>query len=144
MVQFGRQPAPLVHSSRHEDTGDDEISVDGLSGALEDAQPLSAHDLAGSDHNADTLADLNLKVSDATLDDSSATRTPSAHEATHESGGADPVDISSLAGTLDHGGLAGKDDDDHSLYHTDARGMPDMSNLIAYFRILRSPIITKL
>ena len=37
------------------------------------------HDFAGADHNSATLAQLNAKVSDATLDDSSASRTPSAH-----------------------------------------------------------------
>ena len=39
-----------------------------------------AHDLGGASHNADTLADLNTKVSDATLDDSGDSRTPSAHD----------------------------------------------------------------
>lgn len=41
------------------------------------ADAPTAHDLAGTEHNADTLADLNAKVSDATLDDSSDTRVPS-------------------------------------------------------------------
>lgn len=34
-----------------------------------------AHDLAGAEHNADSLANLNTKVSDATLDDVSGNRT---------------------------------------------------------------------
>ena len=46
----------------------------GLKGA---SDAPTAHDLAGAEHNADTLADLNTKISDATLDDSSDTRTPS-------------------------------------------------------------------
>lgn len=50
-----------------------------------------AHALGGAGHTADTLANLNSKVSDATLDDSSATRTPSAHAAAHQDGGADEV-----------------------------------------------------
>lgn len=37
------------------------------------------HLLGGADHTADTLANLNVKISDATLDDSSASRPPSAH-----------------------------------------------------------------
>lgn len=37
------------------------------------------HALGGGDHTSATLAELNALVSDATLDDSSATRTPSAH-----------------------------------------------------------------
>ena len=44
----------------------------------------ASHDLAGADHNADTLADLNTKISDATLIDTtdarlSDARTPTAH-----------------------------------------------------------------
>lgn len=57
-----------------------------------------AHDLAGAQHNADTLANLNAKVSDATLDDSSATRTPTAHKASHQDGGADEISLAALDG----------------------------------------------
>ena len=46
-------------------------------------QDPKAHDLAGAAHDADTLANLNTKVSDATLDDSSASRTPTAHKDSH-------------------------------------------------------------
>ena len=99
MVEFGKQPAPLVHASRHEDDGDDEVSVDGLAGELEDSQPSAPHGLAGSKHNAATLAELNEKVSDATLDNSSATRTPKAHSSSHEDGQADEIDVSGLTGT---------------------------------------------
>lgn len=67
------------HSARHENTGADEISVAGLSGELADPQPPKSHNLGGSEHGADTLANLNTKVSDATLDDSSGTRDPTAH-----------------------------------------------------------------
>ena len=44
-----------------------------------------AHALAGAQHNADTLANLNAKISDATLDDSSAARTPTSHDNTKHS-----------------------------------------------------------
>lgn len=50
-----------------------------------------AHDLGGVSHNADTLADLNSKVSDATLDDSGDPRTPSSHAASHKNGGSDEI-----------------------------------------------------
>jgi hypothetical protein len=39
-----------------------------------------AHDLGGASHNADTLANLNSKISDATLDDDGDTRPPIAHD----------------------------------------------------------------
>ena len=45
-----------------------------------------AHDLAGADHNEDTLAHLNDKVSDGTLDDSGDPRDPNAHKDTHVDG----------------------------------------------------------
>ena len=38
---------------------------------------VNTHDLGGSEHNADTLVNLNTKVSDATLDDSGDSRPPS-------------------------------------------------------------------
>jgi len=86
------------HSARHENGGADEISVAGLSGALADAQTPAAHNLGGAKHNADTLAHLNAKISDATLDDSGASRTPSAHAASHQDTGADEISIEGLAG----------------------------------------------
>lgn len=50
---------------------------------------LVAHDLGGVYHNVDTLAHLNSKVSDANLDDSGSSRTPTAHRTTHGSGQSD-------------------------------------------------------
>jgi len=58
---------PSAHAGSHEDTGSDEINVVGLSGELADAQPPKAHLLGGAGHTADVLANLNAKVSDATL-----------------------------------------------------------------------------
>jgi len=89
-----------AHASTHQDGGSDEISVAALSGELADDQPPKAHDLAGAKHNADTLAHLNTKISDATLDDSSATRTPAAHKASHQNGGGDEISVASLSGLL--------------------------------------------
>lgn len=39
----------------------------------------AAHDLGGSSHNADTLSNLNSKISNATLDDASDSRPPTSH-----------------------------------------------------------------
>jgi len=76
------------------------------------------HNIGGSQHSSDTLSNLNSKVSDATLDDSSDTRPPQDHDNTahtetyavdgdaqppeshassHESGGTDEIDSGSLA-----------------------------------------------
>ncbi len=44
-----------------------------------ETEEATAHDLGGDKHNSDTLADLNSKVSDATLDDSGDTRPPEEH-----------------------------------------------------------------
>jgi hypothetical protein len=45
----------------------------------------------------DTLAELNAILTDATLDDSSATRTPSVHAASHQSGGDDAIKLDAFA-----------------------------------------------
>ena len=108
MVDFGRRAAALIHAPRHEDGGADEISLASLSGELADDQPAKAHDLAGASHNADTLADLNAKVSDATLDDSGDARTPSAHKTSHQDGGTDEISVASLSGLLADEQNAGK------------------------------------
>ena len=42
--------------------------------------PVKQHQLAGSEHTADTLANLNSKITDANLDDASNPRTPVAHD----------------------------------------------------------------
>lgn len=47
--------------------------------AAEAGLATDGHLLGSSEHGADTLANLNTKVSDATLDDSSDTRTPTAN-----------------------------------------------------------------
>ncbi len=59
--------ADLAPAPAHADT----------TGRTADDHHPQVHDLAGADHNAATLAQLNAKVSDATLDDSSASRPPS-------------------------------------------------------------------
>jgi len=105
-----------------------------LGGVTSDQHHAQQHALAGADHAADTLANLNLKVSDATLDDSSATRPPQSHGEAAHSGtigthaqlsavGTDDhhaqshaIDGPDHSGTLDHGGLGGLADDDHDAY----------------------------
>lgn len=96
---IGEGATPGAHAASHQNGGADEVSVAGLSGELADAQPPKTHNLGGAEHGADTLANLNAKVSDATLDDSSASRTPTAHKTTHQSGGGDEVVGILLQGT---------------------------------------------
>ena len=62
----------------------------------------AAHDLGGSDHNADSLSDLNSKITDATLIDTgdsrlSDARTPTSHATSHQSGGGDAIKLDDLA-----------------------------------------------
>jgi hypothetical protein len=47
-----------------------------------------------------TLAELNAAITDATLDDASDPRTPTAHAATHENGGGDEISVAGLSGLL--------------------------------------------
>jgi|GEM_PF-6291666 len=55
---------------------------------------------SADDHNAGTLAALNSLLSDATLDDISGARTPTAHNTTHQNGGADELSVAGLNGEL--------------------------------------------
>lgn len=94
------ESVPELHAATHQDGGDDEISVAALSGELADDQPAKAHLLGGAKHTADSLADLNALIDDATLDDASASRTPNAHEASHRDGGTDEIIVTGLSGEL--------------------------------------------
>lgn len=58
------------------------------------------HDVGGAQHSADTLANLNTKVSDATLDDETEERPPEAHSGEHEDGGVDEISVANLSGEL--------------------------------------------
>lgn len=89
----GDPRTPTSHASTHQNLGADEINVGGLSGELADPQPPKTHNLGGSEHGADTLANLNLKVSDATLDDSGDPRDPNAHASSHTAGGSDEITV---------------------------------------------------
>lgn len=90
-----------AHAADHQNAGDDEISVEGLSGELADDQPPKAHALGSASHSAATLEALNAKVSDATLDKTTDTRTPAGHKTSHESGGSDEISLAGMgAGSL--------------------------------------------
>ncbi len=73
------------------------------------------HDLGGAVHTADTLANLNSKVSDATLDDTGTARTPTVHALGGAEHSADTlanlnskVSDATLADEADHLKLAGR------------------------------------
>lgn len=71
---------PTAHTHTHAST----------TGQTADDHHAQVHDLAGADHNSATLAQLNLKISDATLIDTadsrlSDARAPTAHTHTHAS-----------------------------------------------------------
>ena len=79
---FGEEGAPDFTGS-----GANEVDVIGclvtsattIAATVGSGAPPKAHSIAGAEHTADTLANLNAKVSDATLDDVSGTRDPNAH-----------------------------------------------------------------
>jgi len=91
---------PALHSVSHQDGGADELDVSGLSGVLADAQAPVDHALGGTFHTADTLANLNTLVSDATLDGTTDPRDPTTHSLTHENGGTDEINVAGLSGDL--------------------------------------------
>lgn len=69
----------LTGSQQVYGTGSD-TAAEGNDSRLSDARVPTAHDLAGAEHNADTLSDLNSKVSDATLIDTDDSRIPTQGE----------------------------------------------------------------
>lgn len=86
-LEFKKINAGSNKVSITDDTGNDELDVDvvesnldhaNIGGVTEDQHHARQHALgAATDHTSATLAQLNTLVSDATLDDSSASRTPS-------------------------------------------------------------------
>lgn len=59
-------------------------------GNMAEGPDPAPHSLGGGDHIADTLANLNTKLTDATLDDAGDPRDPTAHAGTHV-GGSDAI-----------------------------------------------------
>jgi hypothetical protein len=74
-----------------------DVSADGsaLDGHLSNTS--NPHSTSIANIGSGTLSQLNTAISDATLDDSSASRTPTAHASTHEDGGSDPLDGYNIA-----------------------------------------------
>ena len=115
--------AALAHKARHEDTGADEISVAGLSGLLADAQTPKAHNLIDlTGHPAAGLtAGHFLKATAATtyafgahgLTAGDVGAAPSAEGVT---GGNSHDHVGGDGAQIDHGGLGGLADDDHTQY----------------------------
>jgi len=84
-----------------------------LSGA--DLHDPATHGLDGPAHTSTDLSGLNGLVSNATLDDSTASRPPDSHNTSHESGGSDELTVAGLAGDL----ADPQDPKTHSSTHTD-------------------------
>lgn len=105
-------------------SGEEFLCTDASAGAAvwksTTASPVGAHDFAGGEHNTDTLADVNAKISDATLIDTtdsrlSDARTPTAHN--HAAG-----DITS--GTLADARISQSSVDQHATGTATATRIP--------------------
>ena len=122
---------------------DTEVSNNTTVAANSAASHSQVHDLAGADHNAATLAQLNAKVSDATLDDSSASRPPSAHTvASHSDTTATGAELNTLTdgsnadalhthtggGAISHASTTGQTADDH---HTELHSIASHNDTTA-------------
>ena len=84
---FAVAGTPGAHKTQHENGGSDEISVSGLSGVLADPQPP----IIGATSTTAVAGD-DTRLTNA--------RTPTAHAASHENGGADEISVAGLSGLL--------------------------------------------
>jgi len=92
---------PLAHAASHQNGGSDEITVADLSGVLADAQHpgfAAAGVLSGTYPNPGFAVDM---ATQAELD--AVTVTVLDHDARHENGGADEIDVTGLSGLLADG-----------------------------------------
>ncbi len=78
-------------------------TVTGAAVAAHLTDTANPHDTDVGNLGSGTLAELNAAITDATLDDSSDPRTPTAHAATHENGGGDEISVAGLSGLLADG-----------------------------------------
>jgi hypothetical protein len=85
---------------------------------------LQEHGLGSSDHSTATLAELNAKVSDATLDDSGDPRDPNTHAASHGLSGSDEISVAGLSGVL----ADEQNPTDHASNHTDGTDDIQLAN----------------
>lgn len=103
---------PSAHAESHEDGGDDEISVAGLSGLLATAQTPAAHKTAHENGGGDeiSVAGLSGLLADG--------QTPLGHKTSHENDGSDEISVEGLSGTL----ADPQTPDTHAASHQDDGG----------------------
>jgi hypothetical protein len=119
---YDKSATPTAHASTHENSGTDEISVDGLAGELVDDQPSTwtlvsgkpttfapeAHKTSHQDGGADEISVQGLSgtLGDpqtstwALVSGKPTTFTPEAHKTSHQDGGADEISVQGLTGAL--------------------------------------------
>lgn len=93
---YTNTPATRIRTT---DTGEDYVDFR-FKTFVSSGGGVDVHALGGAAHSADTLANLNSKVSDATLDDSGDPRDPNSHASSHQDGGGDEISVAGLSGEL--------------------------------------------
>lgn len=117
-LQFKNVNAGSSKVSVTDDTGNKEVDIDVVPGNInhQDLNGAGTNTHSSIDshigsttnpHSTDignlgsgTLAELNSAITDATLDDSADSRTPSSHALTHQNGGSDEISVAGLSGVL--------------------------------------------
>lgn len=97
---WGPGGAAVPHAATHQDGGDDEISIAGLSGVAHDPQTPAAHKSSHQDGGADeiSIANLSGKAADA--------QTPTSHAFSHSHTQPDEININDLYGQPYNAGKA--------------------------------------
>src|SRR3989304_1192622 len=108
---YDEDVAVAAHHLTHENGGEDEISVQGLSGLLADAQTPLAHKTSHQDGGSDEISVTGLSglladdqhVLDAEVTALIGSTQPTAHKTSHQDAGADEISVAGLSGLLADG-----------------------------------------
>src|SRR3972149_881532 len=108
---YDEDVAVAAHHLTHENGGEDEISVQGLSGLLADAQTPLAHKTSHQDGGSDEISVTGLSglladdqhVLDAEVTALIGSTQPTAHKTSHQDAGSDEISVAALSGLLADG-----------------------------------------
>src|SRR3972149_6771503 len=136
---YDEDVAVAAHHLTHENGGEDEISVQGLSGLLADAQTPLAHKTSHQDGGSDEISVTGLSglladdqhVLDAEVTALIGSTQPTAHKTSHQDAGADEISVAGLSGLLADGQTPLAHKTSHQYGGSDEISVAALSGLLA-------------